>query len=339
MQSDENIIYSMMLPYGFPFNDYEIFQYSNATQSLDESKNISQLLFTGKLTLDTFNNLLNIIYSFFNKSRSKKMHEKNKTIDSLKDISNTLTSKYLNKKTCYKKKINKDSGLEINNLIIDEIKKSLMNHSNEILLDDVCIDHTNTKLTYYNNKCGEKELHCSNSNNYERKYFNNMMLPYSLVICLDSNIPIDVIEGSTLTYFTLNKNVSRAHIFKDACIPSRFLIYPHNVSHNMYSIKSKNYVLQLKLKFWIKERVNKLINITLDNCTCQLCNSTELRIVLMTQYLINIINVPNALIKIIVEYHTCEMNRNEYLDHNNYKERKDYINVLNVLTSFVHSLL
>ena len=60
MESYEDKICDMIVSYGFPFDNYEIFKYSNLTEPLDKSKNRSQLLHTGKLSLETFNNLLQI---------------------------------------------------------------------------------------------------------------------------------------------------------------------------------------------------------------------------------------------------------------------------------------
>ena len=151
--------------------------------------------------------------------------------------------------------------------------------------------------------------------------------PYTLIICIDSDIPNNSEEGciqlhipsraSLLTnnVFTNNKMI-KSHIFKDSCIPYRFLIFPTGTPYTDVPIKSNFYKLELELILWfnIPNKFTQLSRhrIITDeysiNCTCMLC-SIEFRTKLFLEKLQNILNiVPPDILKIIGEYYIMERN-------------------------------
>ena len=183
-------------------------------------------------------------------------------------------------------------------------------------------EHVNIK--YVTNRSNFYSSHYKNPSKYKHN-INSTWKPYTLIICIDSDIPVDSEEGSIQLYVPsrtsllinnrLKNHLIKSHIFKDSCIPYHFLIFPQGTPCTILPIKSNFYKLELELVLWFNipdrfiqlSRCEILIDKYSKNCTCMLC-SIQFRIKLLVEKLQNILNIVPDILKIIGEYYIMERN-------------------------------
>jgi len=269
------------------------------------------LPFTGQLTDTSYQKLLDNIYPNFKKS----------CVDSVTKLKNEIS------KNNYKIKILEESHIgRIASSIIEDVRIAANKLTVKPKSINIMTEYESINIKYCTNKSIFHCLYRENPSYYEhqggkRQSYNNNWEPYTLIICIDSDIPNNSEEGSIqlhvpsraslLTSNVLKNNkMVKSHIFKDSCIPYHFLIFPTGISRTDLPIKSNFYKLELELVLWFNipikftqmSRHKIMTDEYAENCTCMLC-SIQFRTKLLVEKLQNILNITPNILKIIVEYY------------------------------------
>ena len=224
--------------------------------------------FCGGLDNFKFNKLCNILTTCFNNDH-KLLQNQNllQTIDALSVIKNNMllttlapiTKKSTNqtfvdesKRICFRKTFGTDIVEQINDLIIDDIKKFAQ--SPFISPDNIIFDPSHGDILYYTEGCffGNHRDTISKPPKHIPRDEQHMYKMYSIIIGLDSNIKNqkNIYNGATKIYLpplsylldygheyeynkydSVSSNLQKKmipHIFTDSFFPKSFLVFPSN---------------------------------------------------------------------------------------------------------------